>query len=146
MTSVWHCKNFWKTEPLRQAKPCHWQQRWCVLYNIIINNLIRTWPDNTRSRVDVCALMAPRLRINGYPRIQQLMELFIVAQGDSVNTLGMYIWNMNQLVFLQWQGCLHMLGSREQSLPFPTNSSAQSIKHFVSHLIMIVLDSIQPIK
>ena len=33
--------------------------------------------------------MAPRLRINGYRRIQQVMELVIVAQGDSVNTLGM---------------------------------------------------------
>ena len=80
MTSVWHCKNFWKTEPLRQAKPCHWQQRWFVLYNIIISNLIRTWPDNTRSCVNVCALMAPRLRINGYPRIQKVMELLIVNQ------------------------------------------------------------------
>ena len=35
--------------------------------------------------------MAPRLRINGYPRIQQVMELVIVAQGESVNTLGVYM-------------------------------------------------------
>ena len=43
-----------------------------------------------------------------------------------------------------WGFCSDMLwsDSREQSLPFPTptNSSAPSVKHFVSHLIMIVFD------
>ena len=45
----------------------------------------------TRSCVDVCALMAPRLGINGYPRIQKVMELFIVNQIKPVNTFGMDI-------------------------------------------------------
>ena len=50
-----------------------------------------TRPDNTRSRVDVCALMAPRQRINGDPRIKEMMELVIVTQGEPVNLFRIHV-------------------------------------------------------
>ena len=44
-----------------------------------------TWPDNTRSCVDVCALMTPRLRINGDPSCKEIMEFLIVTELEPVN-------------------------------------------------------------
>ena len=43
-----------------------------------------TRPDNTRSRVDVSALMAPRLRVDGDPSCKKVMEFLIVTQLEPV--------------------------------------------------------------
>ena len=100
-----------------------------LLINITSSLLIINFSEHKKPRNSVVVIKSRTSMAN-----QQHYNIKNIYSPDTVNTLK------NQLGFLQWQGCLHMLwsDSREQSLQFPTNSSAQLIKHFVSHLIMIV--------